>query len=238
MSVYIDRDEGFRAPDGASAARECPHCGAYAQLTLVAAPEFDRLKAQRPVHVGAAFQCAACHEPRFIKFSVRRYGDQRIELAPAFVEVERPRERFDFQYLSGATASLFREALLCYSADCYNAFASMCRRTAQSACAELGEGTRLKWFELIKEVAALCDLDDNTTQNMEDILLGPDERLPEIGAAQAAVLLETLKDILYQSYVRTAKLKAAMRMRRFFAAEQDSKITPLDPHNQRRTGSD
>ncbi len=238
MNVYIDRQEGFRAPEGTAAAGECPHCGAYAQLALVAAPEFDRLTANRPAQVGAAFQCAACHEPRFVKFTVRSYGDQRIELAPSFVEVERPQERFPFQYLSDATARLFREALQCYSANCPNAFASMCRRTAQSVFEELGEGARLKWFELVKEVAALCDLDDDITQTMEDILLGREEHLPEIGAGQAAVLLETMKDILYQSYVRTAKLKAAMRMRRYFAEEHDAKITPLDPHNQRRTGSD
>lgn len=238
MSVYIDRVEGFKAVDGASTARECPHCGAYAQLSLVAAPEFDRLTVHRPNHVGAAFQCAACHEPRFVKFSVRHYGEQRIDLAPNFVEVERARERFDFQYLSDGTARLFREALQCYSADCPNAFASMCRRTAQSAFDELGEGARLKWFDLIKEVAELCELDNDTIQALEDVLLGPDERLPEIGAGQAAVLLETMKDILYQSYVRTAKLKAAMRLRQYFAEEHDGKITPLDAHNQRRTGSD
>jgi hypothetical protein len=114
----------------------------------------------------------------------------------------------------------------------------MCRRTAQSALTESGEGSRLKWFELIKEIAGLCDLDGDTTQILEDILLGSDERLPEIGAGQAAVLLETMKDILYQTYVRTTKLKAAMRMRRYFAAEHDGKITALEPHNQRRTGSD
>ena len=91
----------------------------------------------------------------------------------------------------------------------------------------------------MKEVAALCDLDAETIQTMEDILLGSDQRLPEIGAGQAAVLLETMKDILYQTYVRTAKLKAAMRMRRYFAEEHDAKITQLEtPHNQRLTGSD
>ncbi len=238
MSVYIDREEGFKAPDGAAAARECPHCGAYAQLALVAAPRFERVAEQRPTHIGSAFQCAACHEPRFVKFTVRRYGEQRIDLAPNFVEVERPKERFDFQYLSEDAARLFREALQCYSADCHNAFASMCRRTAQSTFVELGEGSRLKWFELIKEIAALCELDDETTQTVEDVLLGRDERLPQIGAGQAAVLLETMKDILYQTFVRTAKLTAAMRMRRYFADEHEAKITPLDPRNQRLTGSD
>ena len=34
----------------------------------------------------------------------------------------------------------------------------------------------------------------------------------------------------YQSYVRTAKLRAAMRMRRYFAEEASGKITSLERH--------
>ena len=42
------------------------------------------------------------------------------------------------------------------------------------------------------------------------------------------MLVEAVKDLFYQSYVRTAKLKAAMKMRRFFAGESPAKITPID----------
>ena len=45
--------------------------------------------------------------------------------------------------LPPAVERLFREALQCYNADCYNAFASMCRRTVQTATADLGSNARL-----------------------------------------------------------------------------------------------
>jgi hypothetical protein len=44
------------------------------------------------------------------------------------------------------------------------------------------------------------------------------------------VLIEMIKDMVYQRYVRTAKLRAAMRMRRHFAEEHGGKITSLDRH--------
>ena len=57
--------------------------------------------------------------------------------------------------------------------------------------------------------------------------------MPEIQAEEAAVLVEAIKDMVYQCYVRTAKLRAAMKMRRYFAAEQAEKITSIDRHTRR-----
>jgi hypothetical protein len=60
------------------------------------------------------------------------------------------------------------------------------------------------------------------------VLFGDEPEPPTITPDEAAVLVELLKDLFYQSYVRTAKLRAAMRMRRFFASENLGKITPID----------
>jgi hypothetical protein len=49
------------------------------------------------------------------------------------------------------------------------------------------------------------------------------------------VLVEVLKDLLYQSYVRTAKLQAAMKMRRYLAGEAGQKVTPIDGRSRRET---
>ena len=56
---------------------------------------------------------------------------------------------------------------------------------------------------------------------------------------QAAALLETMKDLLNQTYVRKAKLRQALKVRRFFAdqaagiddteAEPDPKVSKLRP---------
>ena len=61
---------------------------------------------------------------------------------------------------------------------------------------------------------------------VEAVLFGDDSDPPEITPDEAAVLVEVIKDLFYQSYVRTAKLRAAMRMRRFFAGESTN-VTPI-----------
>ena len=45
-------------------------------------------------------------------------------------------------------------------------------------------------------------------------------------AFQAGVLLEVIKDLLYQAYVRRGRLQQAMMVRRYFA-DDSSKVTPL-----------
>ena len=42
------------------------------------------------------------------------------------------------------------------------------------------------------------------------------------------MLVEAVKDLFYQSYVRTAKVRAAMRMRRFFVEENAGNVTSID----------
>ncbi len=50
---------------------------------------------------------------------------------------------------------------------------------------------------------------------------------PLLDNFQAGVLLEVIKDLLYQAYVRRGRLQQAMMMRRYFAEDSDSKVTPL-----------
>lgn len=234
MSIYIHQDDRFEQSETVS--RECPHCGERAQLLPVATPSFEAMRTYRPRHVAIGFRCAACAEPRFTRATVRAYEDSRIELSANLVEIERGRERFQFSYLPPAVEQIFREALQCYTADCYNAFASMCRRTIQTSSATLGANAKLRWHDLFREVVAIVDLDAPTVRTLETVLFGTDGPMPEIQADQAAVLIETIKDMVYHSYIRTAKLRAAMKMRRYFAADQTGKITSID-HRTRRAKS-
>ena len=231
MSIFIHQDNRFEQSETVS--RECPHCGAHAQLLPVATPSFEALNSYRPRYVGIGFRCAACAEPRFTRAAVRAYEDSRIELSANLVEVERSREHFQFSYLPPPVERIFREALQCYTADCYNAFASMCRRTVQTSLADLGADAKLRWHDLFREVVAIVDLDDHVLQTLDSILFGADGPMPEIQAEEAAVLVEAIKDMVYQCYVRTAKLRAAMKMRRYFAAEQTDKITSIAHHTRR-----
>jgi len=228
VPTYVKKDNSFEQAEPLT--RECPHCGANAQLIPLATPSFEAIQSARPRQVGIAFRCAACNEPRFGRAAVRSIDTVRIELSSNITEIERPSQRFPYAYLPVNVEPLFREALQCHTADCINAFASMCRRTVQAAVTGLGSNARLEWFELFKEVVRIGEIDESTAQILETVLFATEAPVPEIDANHAAILIETIKDMAYQHYVRTAKLRAAMKMRRYFAEEHDDKIASLERH--------
>jgi len=226
VSIYVNKNKGFEQAEPLS--RECPHCGAHAQLLPLATPSFDVLAESRPKHVGLVFRCAACNEPRFLRAAVRSLDTEQVELAPNLVEVERARERFQFSYLPERIEPLLRETLDCYTAGVYNAFASMCRRTTRAALATLDSQAERRWRDATVEVLRIGEIDADTARAVEAVLFDEHAEPPTIGADVAAVLIEVVKDLFQQSYVRTAKLRAAIRMRRFFAGEGGRKVTPID----------
>jgi len=229
MSTYVNKNNEFTQPEPLT--RECPHCGAHAQLIPVATPPFASIVATRPKHVGLVFRCAACNEPRFLRASVREIGADRVELAANLTEVERSRERFQFGYLPEPLERLLRETLECYTAGVLAAFAMMCRRSVDAALGALDGDAHRRWRDATAEVLRVSDIDDDTARVVEDILFGEAETPTEVLPDEAAVLIEVVKDLFYQSFVRTAKLRAAIRMRRFFAGEA-RKVTRID-RNQR-----
>jgi hypothetical protein len=107
----------------------------------------------------------------------------------------------------------------------------MCRRTAQAVCQDLGETGRARLFEQVGEARELAEIDDETFAVVKKVLFGADTdpapQLPELTASEAGVLLELVKDMLYETYVRKGKLQQAMMVRRFFAEETLDKITPI-----------
>lgn len=226
MPIYVNKNKGFTQTDPIT--RECPHCGAHAQLLPVAAPSFDVLAQTRPKHAGIVFRCAACNEPRFLRAAVRAIGADAIELAPNLVEVERTRERFQYAHLPDGIEQLLRETLDCYSLGAHQAFATMCRRTTRTAVRALDPASQSRWQDTASDVLRACEVDAVTTHTVEMVLFGDEPEPPTITPDEAAVLVEVLKDLFYQSYVRTAKLRAAMRMRRFFASESAGNVTPID----------
>ena len=230
MPIYVNKNKGFSQAEPIT--RECPHCGAHAQLLPVTAPSYEVLAETRPKHAGLVFRCAACNEPRFLRAAVREIGPDSIELAPNLVEVERPRERFHFGYLPDNVAELLRETLDCYSLGAFNAFATMCRRTTRTALRALDAAAKQRWQASLSEILRVCDVDSVTASTVETVLFAADDDPPTITADEAAVLVESLKDLFYQSFVRTAKLKAAMRVRRFFAGES-AVVTPIDRNGWR-----
>jgi hypothetical protein len=121
MSMYITPQDELHV-EYQGIALTCPHCQTLTHLTAVATPRFEDLSRRKPKHVGMVFRCDACAEPIFLKFVVKAYTALRVELAANYVEIERARENFPLTYLPEEAEGLFKEALSCYSAGCFNAF--------------------------------------------------------------------------------------------------------------------
>jgi len=221
MTFILDRDQGLLLDDDEQIGLECPYCNVYAHMSPQSVPVATDLLHDRPKHVGLVYQCDSCQAPVFLRFAVKEYFEDRVELYRNFIELERPKERFAFSYLPKHTEVLFREALACYSGSNFNAFASMCRRSAASAFDELGEGGKLQAFEEVMVAQDIAGIDEASFSPIKSILFdsGEEEELPVLNRSQAGILLEVLKDMFYQCFVRRGKLSRAIKVRRFFVQE-------------------
>src|SRR5689334_25384270 len=223
MHVFIDATGVMHFGDERETARNCPHCHAFSRMSPTALPTFDELLLQKPRSVGLVLRCHACNAPVFLRYATRAFANNRVELSPQAFDVERPVEKFAFNYVPEDVERFFREALVCYSHDQFQAFADMVRRTAAVSFADLGNSTKLRLFDSISDVREMAEIDDETfAVVMRVIFAGSSEPLidlPVIGTYQAAVLLEVMKDFLYQAYIRKGRLQHAMKVRKFFVEE-------------------
>jgi hypothetical protein len=226
MSIILDKNQGPESWLEERIGLECPYCGVYANMSPQSVPDATSLLRDKPKHVGLVYQCDACHAPVFLRFAVREYSDNRVELLRNFVELERPKERFSFSYLPKHTEIMFREALMCYSNNSFNAFASMCRRAAKSAFDALGEGGKLRAFEEVLAAQSIAGIDEETFSPIKAVLFGSgqQEHLPLLNQAEAGILLEVLKDMLYQCFVRRGKLTRSIKVRQFFVSEEQTEL--------------
>ena len=102
----------------------------------------------------------------------------------------------------------------------------MYRRTSSSACEALGEGGRLQAFEEIVIAQDIAGIDDETFAPIKTVLFdgGEEEDLPLLSRGEAGILLEVLKDMFYQCFVRRGKLTRAIKVRRFFVQESNNDL--------------
>lgn len=230
MSTYIDAAGQLHHDLEANLALTCPHCQVLSHVTPIAVPAFAELVSHRPKQVGVVYRCDACNAAIFLRFPVKMFGNSRIELGSQYSEVERPREKFSYTYLPEEVDVLFRETLTCYSNGSYHAFACMCRRTMQAAFADLGETGKLRMFDQLNDVRVMAELDAATFIDVKRVIFGSDNDpypyLPTLDDRQAGMLVEIVKDLLYQAYVRKGRLQQAMMVRRFFADESVRDLAP------------
>jgi hypothetical protein len=221
MSMYIDINDRLHNERAANLALTCPHCAVFAHITPIAVPGFAALSASRPKQIGLVYRCDACNAPVFLRTNVRSYGSEQIELSSQFEELERPLESFNFAHLPPEVETLFRETLQCYSRGILNAFATMSRRTMQAVFAHLGEAGKLRVFDELNNVRDMAEIDSVLFTPIKRVLFGTDAdpapSLPLIDEDQAGLLLEVIKDLLYQCYERKARLQQALVARHVFA---------------------
>ncbi len=136
-------------------------------------------------------------------------------------------EIFEFEYLSGDVLEDFQEALKCYSYNCFNAFASMCRRTIQSLLKQLGATGKDKVKKQISELKDLAGIDNETYLILEQIIItghdGAHPHLPKLNEDRATLLLELMKDVLYQLLIRKKKIEESDELRKIALDEKRSK---------------
>ena len=225
MPITIDRDQGLVLPKDEHFGLECPYCGVFAHMTPQSLPDFAAVHKTRPKYLGLVFQCDACHAPVFLRFGVKNWGETSAELLQNFFELERPRERFAFSYLPNETEVLFREALSCYASNNFNAFASMCRRSAASAFRALGDSGKLRAFDEVMVAQEIAGIDDAGFEPVKEVIFDSGADMPVLNRAQAGVLLEVMKDMFYQCFVRRGKLTRAIKVRRFFVEDGNGSLT-------------
>ncbi|MFT3904863.1 MAG: hypothetical protein QM718_00955 [Steroidobacteraceae bacterium] len=220
MSAYIDIHGQLHLDQPAAFALTCPHCLVYTHVTPLGVPSFNALNSHRPRQVGIVFDCDACHQPLFLRFAVRQYGALQIELGH-HCEVERARERFNFQYLPREVEELLREAFGCYVHGMLNAFGQMCRRCMQALFADQGEAGRLRMYEQLHEVRDMTQMEGAHFNIIRRVLFDTDAdpQPPLLDEVQAGMLMEVIKDLLHQAYVRRGRLQQALKVRQFLSDE-------------------
>ncbi|MEE4185005.1 MAG: hypothetical protein V2J12_04490 [Gammaproteobacteria bacterium] len=222
--TYLDPSNRLH---GAPAAQlECPHCSAEAPLLPVATPDFRALQQARPQTTGMVFQCTSCQSPVFYKFRISAIEPARITFDPKPRPVETQDDRFSLRYLPERVATYFRDALGCYHHDLLYAFGAMCRLTTQAVIEDLGETEQSRIAAQVEEIAQLANLDEDSYQLIRTLLFDVSSGLPiapGIDRRLAGILLECMKDLLQQAYIRRRRLRKVLQMRQFFA---DTRATP------------
>ena len=150
-------------------------------------PRHEYLNRFRPQWAGFAYRCDACNQPVFLKFLARASDFSVFDEPP--VEIERPTESFELQYLPDEVAEDFKEALTCYSNSCWNAFAAMTRRTLQSAATQLGSDGSTKVQKQLDDLHQMGVVEGEDFKQLKVIMLaghdGAHPHLPKLSAERA-----------------------------------------------------
>lgn len=201
---------------------KCPHCGVSSNVSAVSIPRYEYLARFKPERIGICFRCDKCNEPVFLtfkKYTAEYNGNNRFFcFQTVYEEVQKAEESFDLRRLPRDVAADFDEALKCYSQGCFNAFAAMCRRSIQSSATALGATGKDKVLAQVKDLKEMAQIDDETFDILKQITVdghdGSHPHLPALSPDRAEILLQLMKDVLYQLFVRQRLLAEAAEKRK------------------------
>jgi hypothetical protein len=183
----------------------------------VAIPRYALILRFKLTETGIVYRCSSCNRAVFLRFKMLNFNNP-LHLSDEYQQITTTLEPFETQYLAGAVLDDFSEALTCYANSCWNAFAAMCRRCIQSVSESFGAEGSTKVQGQLQDLKAMGVADNETFEQLHAIMLsghdGTHPHLPSLSPARAAVLLQLMKDVLYQLYVRPAKIREASELRK------------------------
>ena len=93
------------------------------------------------------------------------------------------------------------------------------------------EPGKLRLFDELNAVRRLADITPEIFGKMRNVLFGAEldvrTSMPMLDGYEDGIMLEVVKDLLYEAYVRKGKLQQAMMVRRFFLEETGSHVAPI-----------
>lgn len=203
----------------------CPHCNTFTKISLVEYIQRPKKESIGIEKIGSIYYCESCLRIIYITWDVQGYsGSNPIVKSPRIINIALPQH--DFSFVPESVQEEYIEALRCYGIKCYNAFASMCRRTIQMICIE----DKIKGKSKVKKQAEELKkkLDDEEMSEIIDAIIiaghnGAHPHLPKVTGERATKILALMNDLLDQIFNRPGRLQEAKELRKDEIAKKTNK---------------
>ena len=194
---------------------ECPACATVSRFSLTTSP-LPSARCEGIKTFVAGYACDACLAPIAIEWTINSWPDD----GPPLVRDPRPvtplGASFDREGLPPEVGVPLSEAMACWNAGAYNAFAWMCFRAIEAMGDDaLGAGSPSPVCARIDDAMEVLGLPDGWKALVRRVLVQPDGRprpsLPAINREKATVLSAIVQDLVFELYVRPSRMKNSVR---------------------------
>lgn len=211
---------GTQPPNSLSALQlggVCPHCKIGTRFSLATQPN-PILFRDKATEVVVGYLCDSCIKGIPVRWKIQGFDNQTNPIVQSPELILPVREPFDFDHVPPKVKKEISEGLDCLSVGAYNGFAGLCRRTIQAICTIMGAESSTKVQAQIEEMANAAGLDDETERIAIEIMLaghdGSHPHLPDVNSDRAAILLELVRDIVYQMFTRPGRIRQSAELRK------------------------